>query len=1278
LNSKAIALALLLVISTFVVPLQSAFAVDTSNYPTASSTIAKSSITWQNPDNILANDGNYAYAPLAGREISDYLLAHNFGFSGIVGNLQKVEVEIERASTDNNMKDYGVYLSTSDCTSELSGTNAAKSPNFGGGSWVVANYGTGAGSDFTGTAGASGWNMPTLTIAQIEQADFAVCYAATNTGASGSAIQAQVDYIKVTVYTDATDGSVSSTVVRSATAGSDLGSSWQGPTNIYTDDTNYAVVNSAITTSSLTDDPSTNGAYQGSGLTNPTNAYLDDGVYANTTVTVAGGVQSTDYSGFDFSAIPNTATIKKVEVIYQYQVNSTSGDPYVQMTVTPDGGSRSSVYSYLADQNTVKVDYLNTTDVTSVTSWTPAKLGAGFKVSLGALRQTASGSQVTSAIAYDYLNVKVTYAVAGAYDPIGSGNKTSYLKASGFFDGTVIPDDATITGLQVNITKQAVTSTGSIFWKLSDVYLTYDGSNTPAYQNQGTQTAVTTADAILEFGNNTSTWGTGTGGANGATQSNIDNSNFAILIKSQYACTSSSIDCNLVNTNTLSIDYVSARAYYTLAPYEKFPTDGDSIASGSAAFTDWSNSGNIFTANKVNATVTLGPGAQSYTLIGNDFDFDIPDDHIINEVNVTFAKFATGTGSIKDLKVEISKDLCTTPSSTNQESNTAWSDSIAKYAPGDNWGLALSVADVESPNFSVCIDVENTSNSATATAEIDYVLVTITSTPPPAAPILYAKATTNNDVDLTWYLSPSDRTGVDHWDIFRCDDENMAINCTTININDGPGTADSYTDNDAALVNGQTYYYQITAIDNGASSARSNVASVEVGTIPASCPADYTDCLPETAPNGGTVLMSTPVGDIQYLTSVSSATIQGQINENLPGRLYDWEWLDFKLTGVNETSVTLTLEFSEPIRARSHFYKTVSGNVYDITSQITSNDGDNIVYLTIEDDNPQQDANPITGIIEDPIGIGFPAGNSACTGECYPPHLGVDYTGKSFYDDGLTINDQTYKVDNVLHNSPDAIINLPVGEPVFIKIKAQDQWASQINHCELGVAIPHGVFDKSQSAFQINVDRDYDGKVTKYVTGDTTALNSLSVSFENTGDLTAECRISFVPTKHLQNDMFSIEVWDIYHHSGTYYFNHGIEFKGVSLVGTPIYQVMDDRGKPATISIIDQTLEDMTKAIDTSGNTWTLVDGFWNKDYIPNDLSCDPNEGRSCIMFHDKVMEQRELAKKYFDSSLLQKESPKSFSKDIKYSGDRVRGPHEPSQEMKTAIEIAKSSRPLK
>lgn len=458
--------------------------------------------------------------------------------------------------------------------------------------------------------------------------------------------------------------------------------------------------------------------------------------------------------------------------------------------------------------------------------------------------------------------------------------------------------------------------------------------------------------------------------------------------------------------------------------------------------------------------------------------------------------------------------------------------------------------------------------------------------------------------------------------------------------------------------------------------------------------------------SAGTVTVYTLGGSInaQYNFLTDNVNVDYDLDANNIND-FTYDFLFFRVNGVGNIGFgEVTYVFPQDLPTNIHIYKAIpsdkndpsiykaspvdqyitSGTLVDITDktyavdgiEVTGlQDGDNEFTIKIKDSTPGNtniyDLNDSNGVVEDPVApvIATPISyGRECAGDCYSPHMGVDKNGKVFYDDGLKINDHTFRVDNVLHNSPDTILTLPVGQPVFVTIKAQDSWANQIKHCELGVGIPHGIFDKSLASFLIGVDRDFDGtNVTPKVTGDTSALSNLAVSFVNTDDQTAVCNISFIPTKHLENDMFSVEVWDIYQYSTTYYFNHGIEFKGESLVGTPVYEVMDQKGLVATIAIIDKTLEDLTKAVDTQGNTWSLIDGFWTKDFISNDLTCDPKQGRHCIEFQHKIQEQRELAKKYFDSSLIKKDAPKSFTKDM-YGVEHIRGKYQTSMDMQHSI----------
>jgi hypothetical protein len=97
------------------------------------------------------------------------------------------------------------------------------------------------------------------------------------------------------------------------------------------------------------------------------------------------------------------------------------------------------------------------------------------------------------------------------------------------------------------------------------------------------------------------------------------------------------------------------------------------------------------------------------------------------------------------------------------------------------------------------------------------------------------------------------------------------------------------------------------------------------------------------------------------------------------------------------------------------------------------------------------------------------------------------------------------------------------------------------------------------------------------------------------------------------------------------------------MVGTPVYDVFDSRGRIATITILDKTLEDLTVAVDQDGNIWRLKNKIWQKDFVAPDLSCPENSKgyeRYCPEFKKLLLEQQQIAKQYFDSSAIQGKTP--------------------------------------
>ncbi len=270
---------------------------------------------------------------------------------------------------------------------------------------------------------------------------------------------------------------------------------------------------------------------------------------------------------------------------------------------------------------------------------------------------------------------------------------------------------------------------------------------------------------------------------------------------------------------------------------------------------------------------------------------------------------------------------------------------------------------------------------------------------------------------------------------------------------------------------------------------------------------------------------------------------------------------------------------------------------------------------------------------------------NSCAEGC-PPNMGVDKNGKTFFSDGLRINGKPIKMTNQLHVEPSSTLTLPVGKRANFIIKAQDTDPEQIEQCSLAIGIPKGDFVMNDATFRIDVKRNFDGSISSENFGDSNAFQNVTTNFEIVGTQFARCTISFIPTEHLQYDMFAVSVTDKYKDTDTHYVNNGIIFRGKSIVDAPSYNVLDDRGLPATITITDKTLENLTVAKDQKGNTWHLKDGQWYKDFVMPDMSCvktSQGYSRYCPEFQKLLLDEQKFASKTFDSSKIKGIEPKFY-----------------------------------
>lgn len=284
----------------------------------------------------------------------------------------------------------------------------------------------------------------------------------------------------------------------------------------------------------------------------------------------------------------------------------------------------------------------------------------------------------------------------------------------------------------------------------------------------------------------------------------------------------------------------------------------------------------------------------------------------------------------------------------------------------------------------------------------------------------------------------------------------------------------------------------------------------------------------------------------------------------------------------------------------------------------------------------------------------------SCMGDCYSPHFGTDENGKEFYNDGLTLIAQNFtkiiNIPNVLHVLGNETINIPVGQPINFTLKAMDSYPDQIESCEIAFGLQRGHFVKQDAEFILGVKRTFDGIVSTYEEGNKNAYRAFDATIENR-DKYVFCKFVFTPTYYLPKDMFAIQAIDIHQYDGIYFVNEGIFFRGMSEIGTPIFDYMDDDGILHTLTILDQTLENTSIAIDEDGNHWFGDFGkLWTKEFVRPDITGSLSkyhgyDRNDYFEFKAYKLGQELIAKMHpdygFDSSLIQKQVKPSFAYDI-------------------------------
>ena len=167
---------------------------------------------------------------------------------------------------------------------------------------------------------------------------------------------------------------------------------------------------------------------------------------------------------------------------------------------------------------------------------------------------------------------------------------------------------------------------------------------------------------------------------------------------------------------------------------------------------------------------------------------------------------------------------------------------------------------------------------------------------------------------------------------------------------------------------------------------------------------------------------------------------------------------------------------------------------------------------------------------------GGSGGGGGCSGDCFPPTLGLDDRGMLRVSQGLTINSESFEVKFFSQTLPTQILN--VGEKVRIVLKIYENSTPEfLSHAELHFK----VYDKFVEGIKLEdstvsiVWDDTDGDVVYGVYGEENIIKNISIEQYFEEDL-AVLTFEFEFTTDMDISTLMTEIWDERRNSAKNYF----------------------------------------------------------------------------------------------------------------------------------------------
>ena len=184
---------------------------------------------------------------------------------------------------------------------------------------------------------------------------------------------------------------------------------------------------------------------------------------------------------------------------------------------------------------------------------------------------------------------------------------------------------------------------------------------------------------------------------------------------------------------------------------------------------------------------------------------------------------------------------------------------------------------------------------------------------------------------------------------------------------------------------------------------------------------------------------------------------------------------------------------------------------------------------------------------------GSGASGGGCSGDCAPPTMGIDNSGKDYVKKGFSINGKSFDVGNFQQNILNQITK--TGDPVEVTLKIYENAGPQyLSHVGLLMGLEEkivsGVKVHSHDV-QIIWEQEIDGKTSVQVIDPNKLVSDVKVESELVRDSFGKDKgltqlvFRFTPVAPINTNTIIIEMWDYERNSWDNYFYNGLTIEEV-------------------------------------------------------------------------------------------------------------------------------------